>query len=149
MANSLPEKVHATCVEVEGLGVLLRGPAGSGKSDLALRLIDSGERLVADDYTSVEIENNRLMARAPQSIEDLMEGRGVGVLKIGSAVKAEVGVVIDLVSSDQVERLPEDETVEFLGKQVPLFRLAPYEASAPAKVRLVVRRVKGDIMHVP
>jgi HPr kinase/phosphorylase len=149
MANSLPEKVHATCVEVEGLGVLLRGPAGSGKSDLALRLIDSGERLVADDYTSVEIENNRLMARAPQSIEDLMEVRGVGVLKIGSAVKAEVGVVIDLVSSDQVERLPEDETVEFLGKQVPLFRLAPYEASAPAKVRLVVRRVKGDIMHVP
>ncbi len=149
MSNPLSEKVHATCIEVEGLGVLLRGPAGSGKSDLALRLIDTGERLVADDYTELTLENDRLIACAPDPIADLMEVRGVGVLKIGSALKAEVGVVIYLVTSDQVERLPEDESVNLLGLQVPCFRLAPFEASAPAKVRLVVRRVKGDIMHVP
>ncbi len=149
MTNTTPEKMHATCVEVEGLGVLLRGPAGSGKSDLALRLVDSGERLVADDYTALSIENDRLIARAPDAIEDLMEVRGVGVVKIGGALKAEVGALIDLVASDQVERLPEDETVEMLGVHIPYFRLAPFEASAPAKVRLVARRVKGDIMHVP
>lgn len=70
------EKIHATCVEVEGLGVLLRGPAGSGKSDLALRLIDDGARLIADDYTDLTIEEGRIIARAPDTIQDLMEVRG-------------------------------------------------------------------------
>lgn len=149
MAKEPLEKVHGTCVEVEGLGVLLRGPAGSGKSDLALRLIDDGARLVADDYTELSYVDGKLNARAPDSIEDMMEVRGVGVLKVGGALKAELGVVIDLVSSDLVERLPEDETVELLDHDVPHFSLAAFEASAPAKVRLVVRRVKGDIMHVP
>ena len=143
------EKVRGTCVEVEGLGVLFRGPAGSGKSDLALRLIDGGARLIADDYTELSPENATLMARAPDTIRYLLEVRGVGVLKIGGASQAELGVVIDLVTADQVERLPEDESIELLGIRVPLFRLAPLEASSPAKVRLVVRRVKGNISNVP
>ena len=143
------EKVHGTCVEVEGLGVLFRGPAGSGKSDLALRLIDGGARLIADDYTELSPENATLMARAPDTIRYLLEVRGVGVLKIGGALQAELGVVIDLVTAEQVERRPEDESIELLGIRVPLFRLAPLEASSPAKVRLVVRRVKGNISHVP
>ncbi len=148
MTNTPSEKIYATCVKVEGLGVLLRGPAGSGKSDLALRLIDSGEQLVADDYTALCVEEGKLIACAPETIAGLMEVRGVGVLKIDGAVKTEVGVVIDLTPSGQVERLPEDETVEILDTPVPCFRLAPFEASAPARVRLVVRRVKGDIKHV-
>lgn len=141
--------MHGTCVEVDGLGVLLRGPPASGKSDLALRLIDEGARLVADDYTELSLHNGVLTARAPDAIRDLIEVRGVGVLKIGAALQAELGVVIDLASSADVERLAEDETVELLGLPVARFHLAPFEASAPAKVRLVVRRVKGDIMHVP
>ena len=143
------EKVRGTCVEVEGLGVLFRGPAGSGKSDLALRLIDGGARLIADDYTELSPENATLMARAPDTIRYLLEVRGVGVLKINGPLQAELGVVIDLVTADQVERLPEDESIELLGIRVPLFRLAPLEASSPAKVRLVVRRVKGNISNVP
>jgi HPr kinase/phosphorylase len=149
MTDNPGEKIHGTCIEVEGLGVLLRGPAGSGKSDLALRLIDDGARLVADDYTELSHEKGKLRARAPNTIEGLIEVRGVGVLKIGGALQAELGAVIDLVSNDQVERLPEDESVEILGMSIPYFRLAPFEASTPAKVRLIVRRVKGDIMHVP
>jgi len=145
----MSEKIHATCVEIEGLGVLLRGPAGSGKSDLALRLIDEGARLVADDYTEVFLVNGSLYARAPEAIADLMEVRGVGLLTIGAVPQAGLGVVIDLVSGDRVERLPEDETMPLLGVAVPRFALAPFEASSTAKVRLVVRRVNGDIMHVP
>ena len=144
-----PEKIHATCVEVDGLGVLLCGPSGSGKSDLALRLIDSGARLIADDYTDLRIEKDRLIATAPQNIDGLIEVRGVGVLKIGAAVQAEVGAVIDLVDAEEIERLPEDETITLLGISVPHFKLTPLQSSAPAKVRLVVRRVKGDIIHIP
>ncbi len=149
MTNPDPIKIHGTCVEVDGLGVLLCGPSGCGKSDLALRLIDGGARLVADDYTELFLTGAALSARAPETIKDLIEVRGVGVLKIGAALQAELGLVIDLVASDAVERLAEDDTIDLLGLQIPRFRLTPFEASAPAKVRLVVRRVKGDIVHVP
>lgn len=149
MVNAPPEKTHGTCVEIDGLGVLLRGPSGSGKSDLALRLIDDGGRLVSDDYTELSLQGATLIARAPESIKDLIEVRGVGVLKIGAALQVELGVVIDLVASQQVDRLADDETVQLLGLPVARFRLAPFEASAPAKVRLIVRRCKGDIVHVP
>jgi len=149
MSNPTLEKIHGTCVEVDGLGVLLRGPPGSGKSDLALRLIDEGARLVADDYTELSLKDATLIARPPEAIKDLIEVRGVGVLKIGAALQAELGIVIDLASISEVERLPEDETIDLLGLPVARFRLAPFEASATAKVRLIVRRVKGDIIHVP
>ena len=149
MVKSPSEKVRGTCVEVEGLGVLFRGPTGSGKSDLALRLIDGGARLIADDYTELSSENTTLMARAPETIRGLLEVRGIGILKIGGALQAELGVVIDLVTAEQLERRPEDERVELLGIHVPLFRLAPLEASGPAKVRLIVRWVKGSISNVP
>ena len=144
-----PEKVHGTCIEVDGLGILLRGPSGSGKSDLALRLIDDGARLISDDYTELSTSAGRLIARAPANIEGLLEVRGVGVLKVGAALQAELGAVIDLIAPQDVERLPEDDQADLLGVNVPLFHLAPFEASAPAKVRLVVRRVKEDIMHIP
>ncbi len=149
MGSHTSEKIHATCVEVDGLGILLRGPSGSGKSDLALRLIDTGARLIADDYTELTIESDRLIATAPENIDGLIEVRGVGLLKIGAAVQAPVGVVIDLVGPEGVDRLPEDDKITLLGLSVPHFKLTPFHSSAPAKVRLVVRRVKGDIVHVP
>ena len=143
------DKVPGTCVEVEGLGVLFRGPTGSGKSDLALRLIDSGARLIADDYTELSSENATLMARAPETIRGLLEVRGIGIIKIGGALQAELGVVFDLVTAEQLERRPEDKTIELLGIRVPLFRLTPLEASGPAKVRLLVRLIKGSISNLP
>lgn len=142
MTHPPTETVHGTCVEVDGLGVLLRGQAGAGKSDLALRLMDDGARLVADDYTHLAREGDKLIVRAPAEIADMMEVRGVGVLKVGAVLQAELGLVIDLVCSEHIERLPEDETVDLLGLSLPFFRLAPFEASAAAKVRLMVRR--GD-----
>jgi HPr kinase/phosphorylase len=142
------KKVPGTCVEVEGLGVLFRGPTGSGKSDLALRLIDSGGQLIADDYTELSLENATLIARAPQTIRGLLEVRGIGILKIDGTLQTNLGVIIDLVTPEQVERIPEDQSEELLGIHIPLFRLFPREASGPAKVRLVVRQIKGEITNL-
>ena len=71
--------LHASCVAVDGLGVLIRGPSGAGKSDLALRLIDEGAELVADDYCEVEAIGGVLQAKAPALIAGRMEGRGHGL----------------------------------------------------------------------
>ena len=149
MIKSPNEKVLGSCVEVEGLGVIFRGPTGIGKSDLSLRLIDNGAKLISDDITELAIENETLIARAPKTIRHLLEVRGIGVLKIGGAQQVKLGVVIDLVTPEQIERRPENQSVKILGKNVPLFRIFPLEASSPAKVRLIVRQLKGEISNVP
>jgi HPr kinase/phosphorylase len=75
--------IHATTVSLDGRGVILRGPSGSGKSDLALRLINEGALLVADDQTILFVESGRMMAQPPAEIAGKMEVRGVGIVKMG------------------------------------------------------------------
>ncbi len=141
------ERVHATCVSIDGRGVLLRGPSGAGKSDLALRLLDSGAHLVADDYTELTREGDRLRAQAPSILHGLFEVRGLGVLQLAARDSVLVAAIIDLVPENEVERMPADDSFAFLGVSVPLFRLAAFEASAPAKVRLAVRIAGGSIIR--
>ena len=130
--------VHGTTVALGGAGILLRGPSGSGKSDLALRLIDGGARLVADDQTELARTPNGLVARCPASIAGKIEVRGIGILRVATASSAPVRLVVDLVPPDRVERLPEPRFCEYLQCSVPLLALAPFEASTVAKIRLVL-----------
>lgn len=133
-----------TSVAIDGLGVLIRGPSGSGKSDLALRLIDNGALLIADDQTELVREGNRLVARAPEVIQGKLEVRGVGIVPVPSVVRAPLVLVVDLVPAEQVPRMPEPGTWSKDGISMPLIVLHAFEASAPAKLRLAVRRVVGE-----
>lgn len=142
-------RIHATCILVEETGVLLRGPSGSGKSDLALRLIDRGAVLVADDQVLLRREGDRLLAEAPDILAGLLEVRGVGILKFPYRAPAPVGLVIDLVAPAEMERMPEPETVSLLDKSIPLYRFSAQEAAAPLKVRLAVQHAAGLIMAAP
>jgi serine kinase of HPr protein (carbohydrate metabolism regulator) len=145
--------IQATCVVVDGLGVLLRGPSGSGKSDLALRLIDGGAKLVADDGVELRRQGERLFARlppgAPESVRGRIELRGLGILPAPSVAETPLDLVIDLVAMDALERLPEPLTVELLGVVLPLLRLSAREPSAAAKVRLAVRAGPRSIIPPP
>ncbi len=134
------ERIHATCVALAEGAVLLRGPSGSGKSDLALRLIDDGASLVADDQTLIERSGDGLMAFAPPTICGQMEVRGLGLVSVQSLEKAPLALVVDLVDMTP-ERLPDSETVDILGVALPLLRLRAFEASAPAKLRLALREL--------
>ncbi len=133
------ERIHATCVEWDGVGILLQGPSGAGKSDLALRLIDAGAHLVADDQVVLAREGTVLIARAPEPLAGLLEVRGIGIVRLAHRASARVGVVVDLDPSLAIERLPEPAEVEVLGVRVASVALSAFEASAPAKLRLVVR----------
>jgi HPr kinase/phosphorylase len=143
------ERIRGTCVAVDGRGVLLRGPSGAGKSDLALRLIDEGARLVADDYTDIEGRDGRVFASAPPEISGMIEVRGLGILRVAAEPSVALDVVIDLAVAKDVPRMPRSEKLEILGVFVPVFRLAPFEASAAAKVRLAIRLATGGIIPVP
>ena len=130
--------IHGTCVALDEMAVLLRGPPGSGKSDLAMRLLDGGARLIADDQTMVESLAGQLTATAPETIAGQIEVRGVGVLEVEAEESGILGLVVDLVTNPP-ERMPEPETAEILGVVLPLLRLDPFEASAAAKLRLAAR----------
>jgi len=132
-------QVHGSCVEIDGRGVLLRGPSGRGKSDLALRLIDRGARLVADDRVDINEQAGVLTASAPAPIAGRLEIRGVGIISVAAVAAAPLELVVELVELEDVERLPEPRFSSFLGINIPLIRLVASEASAAAKVRLVVR----------
>lgn len=140
------ETVHATTVALDGVGVLLRGRPGGGKSDLALRLIAC---LVADDQTVLERCGDRLEARAPKTLRNKIEIRGIGVVTLpreSTTPFSDIGLVVDLVESpDAVERMPVRETVEISGVVLRCLRLWPFEASAVAKVRLAIRAAPDDI----
>ena len=132
-------RVHGTSVALGGDGILLRGPSGSGKSDLALRLIDEGGRLIADDQTELHLGGADVLMSAPATIAGRMEVRGIGILRVPDVAAAPLRLVVDLVPAAGVERLPEPATCDYLGRRFPLIRLAPFEASAAAKLRLALR----------
>ncbi|WP_374441494.1 HPr kinase/phosphorylase [Stella sp.] len=130
--------LHATTVAVAGVGVAITGPSGSGKSDLALRLIDGGARLVADDQTLVARRADLLTARAPPAIAGLLEVRGIGIVRLPSLAEAELRLIVAAVPPAEVERMPEPASRTLLGVVLPLLRLDPFAASAAAKLRLAV-----------
>jgi serine kinase of HPr protein (carbohydrate metabolism regulator) len=126
------ETVHASCVAIGGRAVLISGPSGSGKSDLALRLIDRGAVLVSDDYTVLEVRGGALLASPPETIAGRIEVRGVGIVEQPFVTALPVALLIDLARPP--ERMPEPASVVIAGAAVPAIGLSALEASAPIKV---------------
>jgi len=139
------ETVHGTVVEIDGAGVLLRGPSGSGKSDLALRLIDGGAVLVADDRVALSLKNGALTAAAPETAAGKLEVRGLGIVRVPFGAETPLRLVIDLVPPRDVERLSKPAETVLLGVALPVLNLTAFEASAPAKVRLASRLASQEI----
>lgn len=137
--------LHGTCVAIEGYGVLLRGPSGSGKSDLALRLIDqyTDVILVADDRVDVAAGDGAVYASAPSAIAGMLEVRGVGIVQVPHAQVVKMKLLVDLADVSRIARLPEPAFEEILGVCLPRLVLTPFEASATAKLRQAVQALKS------
>ena len=135
--------LHASCVELSGIGVVLLGPSGCGKSDLALRLIDRGARLVADDRVAIERCGDRLVARPPEAIAGLIEVRGLGIMRVDHCSSSALGLVVALCGTAPA-RLPERTTYQVLGVALPYLELDPSTPSACAKIRLALAADRVD-----
>ncbi|WP_114395446.1 HPr kinase/phosphorylase [Oleisolibacter albus] len=142
-------QIHATCVSLSGAGVLLRGRSGAGKSDLALRLIEGGARLVADDRVDLARQGDRLLAACPAPLAGLLEVRGLGILPVPADGPTPVLLLVDLVPPADVPRLPEPQDEEICGVTLPRLSLAPFEASAAAKLRLAAATAMAQISTEP
>lgn len=133
------ETLHASCVAIGGRAVLIEGRSGTGKSDLALRLIDRGAVLVSDDYTLLRRSGTALLATAPATIAGRIEVRGLGIVEMASA--ADVPIALIVTPSDAPDRMPLDPRVRRIaGIDIPCIALAALEPSAPIKVELALAR---------
>lgn len=134
------ETLHSTAVAFDGRAVLLMGPSGSGKSDLALRLMDRGFVLVSDDQTIVKRNSDRIIATAPPTIAGKFEVRGLGIVDVEHVENVPIALVVELTSD--FHRLPDDSRQRpILGIPIPLVSIDAMTASAPAKVALALSRM--------
>ncbi|PZF76484.1 aldolase [Aestuariivirga litoralis] len=139
--------IHGTCLAIGGDGVLLVGKPGSGKSDLALRLVDQqglgltgtarAAQLVADDQVVIRKQEGRLIASAPAALKGKLEIRGLGIAELAVVAEARLRLAVRLTPAAEIERLPDlgAARMEILGMAVPLILLDPQSASAPARLR--------------
>lgn len=132
--------VHATCVAIGDQGVLLRGRSGSGKSDLALRLIEAGANLVADDQVALVRAGERVEASPPTPLAGLIEVRSLGIFRFAHCTLVQVRLIVDLVQEEAIERLPETRTETVLGLDLPAIKLDGRTASAPTRVHCALMR---------
>jgi serine kinase of HPr protein (carbohydrate metabolism regulator) len=134
------ETVHASTVALDGRAVLISGPSGSGKSDLALRLLDRGFTLVSDDQTIVSRDGDRLLASAPPNIAGKLEIRGIGIVEMERLDDVPVALIVELTSD--IERLPDDSRERpVLGVALPVISIDAMTASAPSKVAVALDRM--------
>ncbi|WP_085902473.1 HPr kinase/phosphorylase [Kiloniella majae] len=144
--------LHCTTIAFEKSGwltaVLLRGKSGAGKSDLALRVIDAGRaELVSDDQTLLTKQGNNILASPPPTIAGKLEVRGVGIVSFSYCSDVSVGLIVDLVSREEVDRLPEVKKEKILGVEIPYIKLHSFDHSTVAKLLLAISRPESDIVR--
>lgn len=131
-----PLALHGTCVDIKGHGVLICGAPGSGKSSLALQLIDRGATLICDDQTLLSLENDTVAAHSPPSLRGIMEVRGIGLCSFPFQDKSFLKLCTEICEGEELERLPDPLFVEYYGVKVPLLKLKKDDPLAAIKVEL-------------
>jgi serine kinase of HPr protein (carbohydrate metabolism regulator) len=137
--NPSSESFHASSVALDGRAVLITGPWGSVKPDLARRLFVGGFSLVRHDQTLGRRVRARLLASAPPQIAGKLEVRGIGIVDVDNVGDVPVALIVELMSD--MERLPDDRDRTLLGVPVPLVTIDAITASAPSKVALALDRL--------
>lgn len=133
-------RVHGTCVARDGAGVLLLGPPGAGKSDLALRLLARGFQLVADDQVLVEAGS----ASPAPSLAGLLEVRGLGILRLPHLQSVPLALAVEL--GEEAERLPQPRRHDVL--DLPLMRVRAERASAAERVAYGLDCARGQTPQI-
>ena len=130
--------IHATCLSLNGQGILLTGPSGSGKSALGLQLMAFGAHLIADDQTVLDLRGDQVFASAPPQIRGMIEARGVGILAAQAAPAAPVRLVFDM-AQQETDRLPQDRHTILLGQKITLLHKVAYDQFPAA----ILQYIKG------
>ena len=138
--------IHASLIDINGKGVLIRGKSGSGKSDLALRFIyEEKAKLVADDRVDIWVEDGIVKGKVPKELYGMLEIRGVGISVLEDVEEeANIDLIVDLVESiDEIERMPQKEFLDILGVKIPKVDMFAFECSTIYKI---IQKISGKII---
>lgn len=138
--------IHATFVVLNKKGVLLKGKSGSGKSDIALRLIENkGAELVADDAVEMFVHSGKLWGKAPDNLKGMLEVRGIGIVKYPYMADAAVDMVVELKNKpEEIERMPIKQQEIILGLEINKIDLYAKESSAPDKIVAALHNIEQN-----
>ena len=137
-----PKKFHSTSVVIEDLGILIRGQSGSGKSDLALRLIDSGATLISDDLTICKKSGDYLYLYPHSKTKGLLEVREIGIMTVPYVENIKLNLVVELVEK-KFERIPRVMNCSILGLKFPKIKIFGKSSSAVAKIKIKLNQIRS------
>ena len=138
--------IHATLIDFNGKGILLTGKSGSGKSDVALRMImDKGAKLVGDDRVILYRDGNDILGKAPDILAKKLEIRNIGIVEIDQFTDlVKVCLCVELSNDkDNLERMPQNKYIDILGMNIPQITLYPFECST---IHKIIQKISGKII---
>ena len=138
------KRIHSTSVVIDDNGVLILGDSGSGKSDLALRLIDNGATLISDDISICRKNSNNIYLYCPPEIKGLLEVREIGIITVPFVERIKLKLVVNLKSKNN-ERFPKDIYFKILGIKIPLIHIDGKNSSAVAKIKVQLNEISETI----
>ena len=138
------KRIHSTSVVIDDNGVLILGDSGSGKSDLALRLIDNGATLISDDISICRKNSNNIYLYCPPEIKGLLEVREIGIITVPFVERVKLRLVVNLKSNNN-ERFPKDSFFRILGIKVPIINIEGKNSSAVAKIKVKLNEIRETI----
>ena len=138
------KRIHSTSVVIDDNGVLILGDSGSGKSDLALRLIDNGATLISDDISICRKNSNNIYLYCPPEIKGLLEVREIGIITVPFVERIKLRLVVNLKSNNN-ERFPKDSFFRILGIKVPMINIEGKNSSAVAKIKVKLNEIRETI----
>ena len=138
------KRIHSSSVVVDDNGVLILGDSGSGKSDLALRLIDNGATLISDDISICRKNSNNIYLYCPPEIKGLLEVREIGIITVPFVERIKLRLVVNLKSNNN-ERFPKDSSFRILGIKIPIINIEGKNSSAVAKIKVKLNEIRETI----
>ena len=138
------KRIHSTSVVIDDNGVLILGDSGSGKSDLALRLIDNGATLISDDISICRKNSNNIYLYCPPEIKGLLEVREIGIITVPFVERIKLRFVVNLKSNNN-ERFPKDSSFRILGIKIPIINIEGKNSSAVAKIKVKLNEIRETI----
>tara|TARA_Y100000589_G_scaffold216673_1_gene204366 strand:- start:138 stop:563 length:426 start_codon:yes stop_codon:yes gene_type:complete len=138
------KKFHSTAVVIEDFGVLIKGKPGSGKSDLALRLIDSGATLISDDLTICKKIGDYLYLYPHSNTKGLLEVREIGIMTVPYVDNIKLTLVVELVEKE-FERIPGMMNCSLLGIKFPKIKIFGKSSSAVAKIKIKLNQIRNYV----
>lgn len=134
------KRLHATSVAIEDNGVAIFGDPGSGKSDLALRLIDSGATLISDDITVFSKSEKNINLFGIENTKGLLEVREVGIITVPYVEGIKLKLVVRLTDR-VIERIPKKNQINLLGLKFPKLEINGKNSSSVAKVKVKLNEI--------